>query len=273
VRHASGPRLQGILGFDTAKGAVGPKSCAGAEQRWLLCWRLAMQYMTKREAVAESLRGEILRGALPPGQQLQQDEIARRLGLSPTPVREAFSLLVAEGLLVARPHRGVVVAQVYPGEAHDMYSVRSFVEVMAASRAAHHLSAAARAELGALLRKSSAALKRGDLYTFRRASARFHDLIAEASGSRVLTELTRTLTARVLTSVPLDRNRMRRLQTEHSQLLKLLKVGDPEQAAALMRRHLHETILPLVPGRPEKQRSQSPGEGTQSTRKARAARR
>ncbi len=198
--------------------------------------------------MANWLRSEILRGALPPGTQLQQDEVAKRLGLSPTPVREAFSLLIAEGLLVGRPHRGVVIAPAYAGESHEIYAVRAFVEGMAASRAAQELSASAQAELEALNGRMGAAVKREDLYAFRRASARFHEVIGEASGSRVLAELTKTLMSRVQ-SVPLDRRRMTKLHQEHVQLLDLLKTGDSDEAALVMRKHVEVSVTPLKPER------------------------
>src|ERR1700682_3249895 len=72
---------------------------------------LPLTFTTKRESVVEYLRAEIVRGVLPAGTSLQQEDVARLLGLSPTPVREAFVVLEAEGLLESRRHKGVVVAQ------------------------------------------------------------------------------------------------------------------------------------------------------------------
>ena len=218
-----------------------------------------MHFTTKRESVAGWLRTEILRGSLPAGSQLQQDQIANRLGLSPTPVREAFSLLIAEGLLVARPHRGVVVAEPNTGEAHEIIAIRSYVEVMATARAAKHISAAILAQLEDLVERAAEAVKRKDLYIFRRTSAAFHELIAEGSGSRVLSEMTKTLTARVLTSVPLDRKRMDKLQKDHTMLVELLKRGDSEGAAGLMQRHVQSLATPLEEaGRPRPRRAARP---------------
>src|SRR5262245_22728114 len=81
--------------------------------------------------VAEALRREILRGALPAGERLRQDAMATRFGVSQTVVREAFKLLVDEGLLHAAPRRGVSVATPSFREAEEMTKLRSLLEAQA----------------------------------------------------------------------------------------------------------------------------------------------
>src|SRR5688500_15710836 len=90
-----------------------------------------IHFSTKMEAVADSIRRRILDGKLPPGMQLMQEQVAQELGVSPTPVREAFGVLEAEGLIERRPHRGVVVAERDPQGVAEAFEFRSAVEVLA----------------------------------------------------------------------------------------------------------------------------------------------
>src|ERR1700722_7725919 len=83
------------------------------------------------EGLAEQLRSGIFPGRLAPGQALREVEIARQLGVSRGPVREAFQRLIQEGLLDAHPARGVFVAQLAAGDIADLYPARGAGETAA----------------------------------------------------------------------------------------------------------------------------------------------
>jgi len=84
------------------------------------------------ERIAEQLRSGIVTGRLAPGQALREVEIARQLGVSRGPVREAFQRLIQEGLLEAHPARGVFVPQLAADDIADLYLARGAVEISAA---------------------------------------------------------------------------------------------------------------------------------------------
>jgi DNA-binding GntR family transcriptional regulator len=96
---------------------------------------------TVGEAVADRLRRDIKRGSLPPGVRLRQREVAVRFGVSTTPVREAFQLLQAQGLLTIDPHKGAVVAVASIDELIEMYEIRESLEGLAIEKAVPNLTA------------------------------------------------------------------------------------------------------------------------------------
>jgi DNA-binding GntR family transcriptional regulator len=203
---------------------------------------IRLPYFTKKDAVAEWLQNEILSGSLPSGTQLHQDEVAKRLDVSPTPVREAFRELEAEGLLVSRPHRGVVVVERAYDDLKALLEIRSLIETQAARRAATRLTRDAAEELGNLLKTSERALKTADLQTTRASNGRFHEVLVAQAGARVYSELARSLIAQSRYYLPVSLQRMREAVRHHQAILGALKVRDAAGAASLMEKHMQANL-------------------------------
>src|SRR6516162_10695361 len=87
---------------------------------------IARQSLTS--AVADKLREEIIRGAIPEGAQLRQDAIATQYRVSRIPVREALRQLDAEGLITIVPNRGAVVPALSPNDVEELFSIRALLE-------------------------------------------------------------------------------------------------------------------------------------------------
>lgn len=193
------------------------------------------------DVVRAQLRGAILAGELPPGARLSVPELARRLGVSRSPVREALLQLVAEGLAVERRRRGVEVARVAREDVVELYQVRAAVEGFAARLAAERLSAPALAELEGLLSAQKVAVGREDGAAFRELDRRLHFLLVHLSGNRRLGEAADRLVAelhlaaRLLTA---ENGHFRLSLNEHERLLAALRARDPERAEIAMRDHL-----------------------------------
>lgn len=102
--------------------------------------------------ISDLLREQILRGDLPAGARIRQDEFAEVLGVSRTPLREAFRLLEAEGWVVSRPRAGVVVAGFSSAEVQEVSVMRLLLEPLAARAAATRHTREAEEALDALLR-------------------------------------------------------------------------------------------------------------------------
>jgi DNA-binding GntR family transcriptional regulator len=138
--------------------------------------------------VYELVRQEILDGELPGGLLLSEVEVAARLGVSRTPVHEAFLKLEAEELLELAPRRGAVVVPVRPGEAADVLETRHALEVAAVRRLADGPSARREAfaqAAEALLADQDRLAGSGDRLAFAAADAAFPRAIVTASGNAI----------------------------------------------------------------------------------------
>lgn len=197
-------------------------------------------FLTKTDRVVESLRSEIIRGALAAGTQLRQEDIAARLGVSSTPVREAFGILEAEGFVERRAHRGVVVVGFDNAMIEDSYDLRAVLEAFAARRAAARVgpSPTALSDVEKVLRRAAKTFKAGQMHQFRLESAEFHRKLVNASGSDLLVEVHTLLLKRTLFNSPLDRAEMAKYQRAHEQIYKAMTKGDADQAAELLTTHL-----------------------------------
>lgn len=126
-----------------------------------------MKSVTKTYAAFEELRQAIYSGDLKPGQPLRVGELADRLGLSPTPVREALRLLQAAGLVLHQPHRGMVVRTASVAQDKDIYGTRLELEPLAAEKAAIRATPEQLAEISRS-RDRMLSLARTELSTKRR---------------------------------------------------------------------------------------------------------
>jgi DNA-binding GntR family transcriptional regulator len=200
---------------------------------------VVQRFLTKADSVAEWLRTEILYGGLKAGTRLQQEDIAARLGVSSTPVREAFGTLEAEGLLEREPHRGVVVARRDADDVDELTEVRALIEVLAIRRAAKRGADVDFGEMDKALAQASSCMRSGDVPGFRVASLRFHVELVRASGSAPLKDLLGVVTSRPILNAPLDAKSMVRGHKTHAQILSAMKSHDAERAVELISRHDH----------------------------------
>jgi DNA-binding GntR family transcriptional regulator len=198
-----------------------------------------MSFKTKEEYVAEFFREGILAGRFPRGARLKQDEIARQLDISITPVREAFRILEAEGYVLNIPHRGVVVAPFDVSATREINDLRVMLESRLVLAAMKHMKADNYADLAKLQREFEAADAHGDREAVRALNYRFH------SHLYALARLPQTLHfAQVLwAKYPFDLinlidGRAGRAATEHRSLLKAMKAGDKKAVVNAVREHI-----------------------------------
>jgi DNA-binding GntR family transcriptional regulator len=196
-------------------------------------------FLTKAKGVEEWLRDEILAGRLLPGTPLLQDEVAARLGVSSTPVREAFGVLEAEGFLERRPHRGVVVADRSVIDVADAYAVRMVLEAYAVRRVAQFADPRVLDGLEATLRDARVALSSGDSSAFRRINNTFHLALVRAANSSTLLETVSRLVPKSQVYGLADPEWMPRNHGVHEEILKALRAGDGNRAAELLTHHDH----------------------------------
>jgi DNA-binding GntR family transcriptional regulator len=189
----------------------------------------------------------VLTGELPGGHLFSEGDIAGRLGVSRTPVREAFLRLQAEDLLRLVPKRGAIVVPVPPGEAEDVLDAREAVEAAAVRRLLRRpdLVPAAVDALRAALRVQEEHAEAGDLRAFAEADETFHRTIV-AAGRNALTmrfyatlaDRQRRMSMHVLGPAP-EKGAV--VLQDHAQLVAIIEAGDEPAFAPALRAHLDRT--------------------------------
>jgi DNA-binding GntR family transcriptional regulator len=197
-----------------------------------------IRFATAQEEAHVYLRESILSGRYPGGRRLNLDEVARAVGASRMPVREAVRQLAAEGLVTVRPNRGVVVTQFTADDILEVFETRAVLEGLAARIAAPRMDADAIEELSGLLARMEKS--RGHAADWLRAHEEFHAAICRRSGRQRLVEQT-TLYRRMVE--PYLRVHVGVYDppelggSEHSTLIEALRTRDPACAEAAVRRH------------------------------------
>jgi DNA-binding GntR family transcriptional regulator len=145
--------------------------------------------VTAQDSVLAALRTDILTGQLGPGDQIVQETLAERYGVSRVPLREALKMLESEGQVVYYPHRGYFVAELSVADLLEVYRLRALLEEEALTRAVPQMSDDDVAAVAALLDRVQAASAEGDVLALTEANRRFHFAIFGASGMPRLTRL------------------------------------------------------------------------------------
>jgi DNA-binding GntR family transcriptional regulator len=202
--------------------------------------------------VHEAIKAMIMDHALAPGARVSIDGLARELGVSPTPVREALARLESAQLVVKEPQRGYRTTSLLSlEELDDLYQFRLLIEPWAAARAAERAGADGRARLVAELATADAPVD--DTYAAYRAftahDARFHLLVAELAGSVQMRQaFQRTHWHLHIYRLHYDRGIGPKALAEHRRVADAVLSGDPDAAAEAMRRHLEQSYYErLVP--------------------------
>lgn len=207
------------------------------------------------ESVYRELRRAILNGELKPGQILRQEELARDLGVSRAPLREALPRLEAEGFVVLHPRRGYSIVSLDPVEITEIFELRMLIEARAAFLAAEQRNAADIARARALLDEmttiapeNAAAIVRWSDLNFQ-----FHDVLLAPAGRPHLQRIVRGLRAQVEPYVRVEVGITRGLgeaQGEHERLFEAFAAGDAKTSERLTREHCEHTARRLVEGLP-----------------------
>ena len=193
--------------------------------------------------VAEHLKAEILAGRRAPGERLPQVEIARALGVSTTPVREALAALQREGLVRLHPQRGAVVFLPSVDDLKEHYEIRAALEALAAAKAAERFEPEWAVPLETLLDSMREAPPAPQYIALNQ---RFHTALYEHAQRPQLVTMIAAL--RDASSAYLHIYRAQddfpvaRLDAEHRAILTACIDRDPERAADATRIHLHNTV-------------------------------
>jgi DNA-binding GntR family transcriptional regulator len=194
-------------------------------------------------AASEVIREAIIDGRLAPGQRLKEEELARQLGMSRTPVREALLLLQSEGLVESTPRRGATVRSYAMDDLDDMYQLRAILEGYAARRAATRISPDDVARLEESCARFDRLRAEDDLGDLVKENLFFHNVILAAAGSDRLVPLVRKVI-----ELPLVYRSFYWYSPEqklisqhyHRQLTRALGARDAKRAEMIMTEHVLE---------------------------------
>lgn len=197
---------------------------------------------TKAEAAFDEIRSRILTGEIPPGSELNQEQLASSLGLSITPVRESLRRLESEGfILLDRGKRTLTVAPLSRKEAQELYRVRALLDPVAAELATHLMSPDEAQEVVSI----AAGIRTPNPIARLTENRRFHRAIYSRCGNAVLVTILDSLwdrTDRYRFVAVIDTSHEAQADIEHDQIAQALLAGDAATVAHLMRHHVEVTL-------------------------------
>jgi len=200
-----------------------------------------LEHLQLKDRVYQHLRQGIINGDYEIGVALREVDIANRLGVSKTPVREAFVRLEKDRLVHLIPYRGATVASYTATDLKEIYEVRQLVQGACARRAARFSDASDHQDLDANLDATRVALANGDVDTVIKLFDAFDQLIYKHSHNRWIDDLVRNLDGhqrrigRLTVKIP---GRMDRSLGQHVRIVEAIKARDEDAAEYEMRAHV-----------------------------------
>lgn len=194
-----------------------------------------------RNVVFNTLRDAILRGDLQPGERLMEIHLAKKLGVSRTPVREAISMLEQEGLAVTYPRRGAQVAKMTVKDLDDVLEIREVLDTLAASLACRNMNSDDINNLAAACADFEKATRGNDIREVVRTDEAFHNVIYEVSNNPRLRAILLNLKGQMYRfrfEYVKDKSNYPFLIKEHKDILEALKTRNEEEVIKHTKKHL-----------------------------------
>jgi DNA-binding GntR family transcriptional regulator len=201
---------------------------------------------TAVETVIAAITDGVKEGRYAPGQRLVEADLTADLGISRGPLREALGRLAAEGVLEIEPYRGAVVRRLGREDVQDLFQVRGVLEGEAARLAASRIE---EGENRRLLEREITMIDgfrtRGDTLAYMDENERFHELIVELSGSRLLARLIPQLQVHafrlLFRRMALEDTAMENSIREHDDVTAAILAGNAKAAERAMREHVRRS--------------------------------
>lgn len=214
------------------------------------------EYLPLRDVVFNTLRQAILKGELEPGERLMEIQLAERLGVSRTPIREAIRKLELEGLVLMIPRKGAEVAKISEKSLRDVLEVRRSLEELAIELACSRMTEEDIQELEQAQETFRAAVKQGDAMTIAESDEHYHDIIYNGTGNTRLVQILNNLREqmyRYRLEYIKDADKRQILLVEHDQILKAMKTRHVAEAKSAAREHIDNQEITVSKNIKEKQ--------------------
>jgi len=203
------------------------------------------EYLPLRDVVFQTLRQAILRGELKPGERLMEIQLANKLGVSRTPIREAIRKLELEGLVLMIPRKGAEVAEITEKSLRDVLEVRRALEELSVRLACDRITPEILEQLEKTAKEFEKILKNGDVTEIAQADVHFHDVIYKAADNQRLLQLLNNLGEQMY------RYRVEYLKNpsihgqlikEHEELIHHIKEHEKEKAVEIICQHIDNQV-------------------------------
>ena len=202
-------------------------------------------YELLSQKVYHVLKNAIVRGDLAPNSKLILTEIAKSLGVSNTPIREAINKLVSEGLIKIIPNKGILVKEINIDDFQEILQVRAFLDGLIAKIASKKITDKEIGNMMKIIKKMENCVKKDDRLTYNDLDIQFHDFLLNITGNNKLKEIYNNLInqgnrLRIRTlKIP---DRMGKSLKEHREIAFKIKERNPDEANRVSQEHI-ESIL------------------------------
>lgn len=203
-------------------------------------------YLPLRDVVFHTLREAILKGELKPGERLMELQLAAKLGVSRTPIREAIRMLELEGLAVTVPRKGAEVAKMTEKDMEDVLQIRRALDELAVGLACDNMTEERLAELHEALIRFEESIETGDVKQIAQKDIEFHEVIYQTADNTKLVNLLNNLREqmyRYRVEYLKNDSVYPRLIEEHKQIYEGLKRGDKQTVVEIVSHHVENQEL------------------------------
>ena len=203
------------------------------------------EYLPLRDVVFNTLRQAILRGELKPGERLMEIQLANKLGVRRTPIREAIRKLELEGLVLMIPRKGAEVAEITEKSLRDVLEVRRALEELAVELVCEKITDEQIQDLKGAAEDFKASLKEGDITRIAEADVKFHDVIYMATDNQKLIQLLNNLREQMYRYRVeyLKRSDFhQQLIDEHEEIIETIENGQKERAVQVVCQHVDNQV-------------------------------
>ncbi len=216
-------------------------------------------YKPLREVVFESVRGAIISGVLKPGERLMEVQLAEKLGVSRTPIREAIRKLELEGLVIMIPRKGAYVADLSIKDITDVLEIRAALEGLASSLAALRITDEEIKQIELNAMQFDKAIEADDFEGIVQADIEFHDNIFKATRNEKLMQINNNLREQVQRFRIMyisKSNKSKALAKDHFEIAEAISRRDIDMAEKIAKEHIENAekyIIKVAENEPDGQ--------------------
>lgn len=199
------------------------------------------EYLPLRDVVFNTLREAILKGELTPGERLMEKQLAEKMGVSRTPIREAIRKLELEGLVIMVPRKGAEVAKITEKDIKDVLEVRATLEALAVKLACRKMDEEHLIKLKKVNEEFTQAAKENDIDLLVKKDVEFHDIIFDSTDNDKLIQIINNLREQIY-RFRVEYIRMKEdcsvLAKEHDEILKSIEAKNERHAKEIVAKHV-----------------------------------